>query len=60
MRRRMSELGLTQTDIALRTKLTANHVNHFCHGRRCPNVLNLLKLAKALSVEVGWLCGSEE
>ena len=50
-------LGLTQSDLARRTKIHQGAISHFESGRRSPNVQNLAKLAKALLIRTDYLLG---
>lgn len=40
---------LSQTELAKKTGLEPSHISHFECGRRVPNVVNLIKLSKALN-----------
>ena len=48
--------GLTQAELDKIADLSSGHVGAIERGRReAPNTTTMLKLARALSVDVGWL-----
>jgi len=50
-------LGLSQTSLAGKAGFNPCAINHYEKGRRMPNMDNILKLADALEVTVGFLIG---
>lgn len=50
--------GLTQVELAKKTKLQPSSIAHFEAGRREPNLENLTKLIKALGVSADVLLGT--
>lgn len=57
--RRVREMsGLTQAELANKTKLQSSSIAHFEAGRREPNLENLTKLIKALGVSADVLLGT--
>lgn len=49
--------GLSQAQLAEKSKLTAAAISHFETGQRAPSFENLRKLADALDVSVDYLLG---
>lgn len=52
---RLSELGMQQKELAIKTGLTEASVCRYVKGERTPTLGNAKRIADALYVDVGWL-----
>ena len=50
--------GLTQSELAEKSKLDPSCISHFESGRRDPNLENLIKIVKALGISADILLGT--
>jgi transcriptional regulator with XRE-family HTH domain len=57
LRKLREERGLSQTDLATKTRLQPSAISHFETDRRSPSYDNLGRLADALNVTVDYLTG---
>ena len=57
---RRIELGMSQRDVADASGLTQAAICHFERGRREPNLVNALRVAKALGTTIDHLVGGSE
>lgn len=55
IRERLDELGLKQSDLAIKTGLTASQIGNYIQGIRNPRHRALLKIVKVLGVTSDWL-----
>lgn len=61
--RRLSELlavsGMTQAELGRRTGIRSSRISDFVSGKHCPNLPNLVLIARALDADVNKLLGLE-
>ncbi len=57
MRRARLAVGISQGELARRTRLQASAISHFETGQRKPSIDNLVRIAKALDVSTDYLLG---
>ena len=57
LRRAREARGLSQLDLATKTRLQPAAISHFETGQRSPSFENLKKLADALSLSIDYLLG---
>ena len=55
LRELRTQRGLTQAKLASRLGVSAGALRHWEHGRSAPNVVQIMKAAKALGIEPGAL-----
>ena len=51
--------GMTQTELANKSGLQPCAISHYERGERTPNITNLVRIAKALNINAGWLIGDK-
>ena len=55
VRDRRSELGMTQSELAARIKVSASFVGHIERGEKIASLDTMMRLSKALEVSMDWL-----
>lgn len=59
MKKKRTELGLSQKDLAEQVEVTPPAINRFEKGEKSPSIDTLVKLAKILGVSTDYLLGTE-
>ena len=57
---RLSDLGLSQRDLAKKCGLTEVTISRYINGTRTPNMMGLLRLSQAMNTTPNYLCGFKE
>lgn len=59
VRARREEIGISQTELALMTKLSQSCISELENGKYSPTAVTLMKISQALRTTVGDLIGEE-
>ena len=55
VRDRRAELGVTQSELAARIKVSASFIGHIERGEKIASLDTMMRLSKALEVSLDWL-----
>lgn len=51
----LEEKGMTQRELAEKTGMPEGTISRYCSGKRVPNAMQILTIAKALNVKTDYL-----